>query len=109
MSVSKAPRDGLAMYYWQMGVGGGRRSFLGLRLVSAIWYCLLYQGLLKPVYTQVLKEGLGPKSELKPMGVNLYVRASHCACSPEHVVGGLLCTWRCDQDCLHDTEALCTG
>lgn len=69
MSVSKAPRGGLAMYYWQMGVGGGRRSFLGLRLVSAIWYCLLYQGLLKPVYTQVLKEGLGPKSELKPMGV----------------------------------------
>lgn len=68
-SVSKAPRDGLATYYWRMGVGGGRRSFLGLRLVSAIWYCLLYQGLLKPVYTQVLKEGLGPKSELKPMGV----------------------------------------
>lgn len=79
------------MYYWRMGVGGGRRSFLGLRLVSAIWYCLLYQGLLKPVYTQVLKEGLGPKSELKPMGVTY---KPICMSEPHSVSVPLnMCSW----------------
>lgn len=53
---------------WGWEGEGGAFWACALSLLSGT-VCFTKQGLLKPVYTQVLKEGLGPKSELKPMGV----------------------------------------